>query len=137
MNELLARFSEQMRETGTLPDMQQELAQERLSLPPQEATALLGIAAASGAEDAPEKVLWLLRLGARATDAVMHSWAQAWQGYATLTTPAPETMAEGYKLLQVLEELVCAGGVPPALPLPIEPEWRERYLGILERPPRA
>lgn len=129
------RLSEQMRETGTLPEVQQQLAQ--LSLPPQEATALLGIAAASGAEDAPEKVLWLLRQGARATDAVMHSWAQAWQSYAALATPEPETMAEGYKLLQVLEELVRAGGVPPAQPLPTEPEWRARYLSILERTPRA
>ena len=128
---------------GSLPPLRLLHTHGRLSFPSSEAaTRLLAQLVRSSTPDAPEKTLWLLQAGAdpnrqeAGATSVLESWKAGFTPYAQ-ADPAeldPEQQAEGFKYLQVLEELLQGGlhlREGELTLLPQSPELRERFLQII------
>lgn len=121
---------------GTLPAIQGLVSRGRLSLDSHTLASLLNTAVGCGVPDAPEKTLFFLRSSATpqhlCRDA-LENWRAVWPRYADSPSLTPEQTAEGFKLLQVLEYLLAAGGeLPhPELSLPRHADLRARFCALV------
>lgn len=99
-----------MEQTGTLPKVQQWLAQQPEKPNYLVLNELMKATISRCPEDAPEKLRWLLAEGAAVDDERLEiCWSAAWQKLRRLEHMSPEKQAEAFKLLQVLSDLLAAG----------------------------
>ena len=131
----LPRLCALMQQTGTLQQVQDILAHEHIStLYCAERQKLMQAVLQSGAEDAPEKLAWLLSMGDLPPKALSY-WEAAWRPYLDATSMPPETQAAAFKQLQLLDQLLSvADALPsPQQLTPADPELKARYLDILKK----
>lgn len=129
----IARLCALMQQTGTLQEVQDILAQEHIStLYCDERQKLAQAVLQGGAEDAPEKLAWLLSKGS--LPKALSYWEAAWRPYMDAASMSPETQAAAFKQLQLLDQLLSADDDLPSPQqlTPADPELKARYLDILK-----
>ena len=129
----IARLCALMQQTGTLQQVQDILAREHIStLYCAERQKLAQAVLQGGAEDAPEKLAWLLTKGS--LPKALSYWEAAWRPYMDAASMPPETQAAAFKQLQLLDQLLSADADLPSPQqlTPADPELKARYLDILK-----
>ena len=129
----LPRLCALLQQTGTLQEVQDILAREHISdLYCAERQELAQAVLQSGAEDAPEKLAWLLSKGC--LPKALSYWEAAWRPYKDAASMSPETQAAAFKQLQLLDQLLSADADLPSPQqlTPADPELKARYLDILK-----